>query len=153
MPLDRTTLRVAPKIERRPAVVKTVQRSASANAKSPGSTLQERLGNRATQLLISRSIASANGSAATRPIVSTAQQTAALNANAFTVGEHIFFGRDKFQPESNSGRQLIAHELTHTIQQGAAIQRDAISVHEHVAPQVQGDFLGIPNPREYFASK
>jgi hypothetical protein len=84
---------------------------------------------------------------------SAAQQSASLNANAFTVGEHIFFGRDKFQPQSDAGRHLIAHELTHTIQQGTAIQRDAISVHEHVAPQVQGDWFGIPSPREYFANK
>src|SRR6185369_6185148 len=84
---------------------------------------------------------------------SAAQQSAALNANAFTVGENIFFGRDKFQPQSESGTQLIAHELTHTIQQGAAIQRDVVSVHEHVAPQIQGDFFGIPSPREYFANK
>lgn len=91
-----------------------------------------------------------------------AQQSAALNANAFTVGEHIYFGRDKFQPQSAGGQELIAHELTHTIQQGAAIQRDvvqrsaAVHVAERVTPHVQRgflDFLGIPSPREYFAGK
>ena len=54
-----------------------------------------------------------------------AQQSASLNAHAFTVGEHVFFGRDQFQPESACGRELIAHELTHTIQQGVAVQRSA----------------------------
>jgi len=54
-----------------------------------------------------------------------AQQSANLNAHAFTIGEHVFFGRNQYQPESASGRELIAHELTHTIQQGAAIQRSA----------------------------
>lgn len=48
-----------------------------------------------------------------------------LGAQAFTVGDHIFFGRDRFRPESSEGRELIAHELTHTIQQGSVIQRRA----------------------------
>ena len=48
-----------------------------------------------------------------------------LDAHAFTVGEHVFFGTDQFQPDSASGRELIAHELTHTIQQGAPSQRSA----------------------------
>ncbi|MEG4114104.1 MULTISPECIES: eCIS core domain-containing protein [unclassified Microcoleus] len=46
-----------------------------------------------------------------------------LNAQAFTMGNQIFFGKDKFKPETSEGKELIAHELTHTIQQGAAIQR------------------------------
>jgi hypothetical protein len=54
---------------------------------------------------------------------SAAHQSASLDAHAFTVGEHVFFGKDKFQPQSAGGRELIAHELTHTIQQGAAVQR------------------------------
>lgn len=45
-----------------------------------------------------------------------------LNAHAFTVGHQVFFGRDRFQPETHAGRELIAHELTHTIQQGATAQ-------------------------------
>jgi uncharacterized protein DUF4157 len=51
---------------------------------------------------------------------SAAKQSASLNAHAFTVGQHILFGRDQFQPQSDGGRQLIAHELAHTIQQGSA---------------------------------
>ena len=46
-----------------------------------------------------------------------------LNANAFTVGSHVFFGSGQYQPETSGGRELIAHELTHTIQHGAAVQR------------------------------
>ncbi|WP_395018484.1 DUF4157 domain-containing protein [Dongia sp.] len=49
-----------------------------------------------------------------------------LNANAFTVGSHIFFGGGQYQPETTGGRELIAHELTHTIQHGAAAQRSEI---------------------------
>ncbi len=88
-----------------------------------------------------------------------ATHSAALSANAFTMGQHIYFGRGKFQPHSAAGQELIAHELTHTIQQGAAVQRDVIrrsamvNVDERVSPHVQRDFFGIPSPREYFANK
>ena len=48
-----------------------------------------------------------------------------LAAQAFTVGNHIFFAKDRFRPETQEGRELIAHELVHTIQQQAAVQRRA----------------------------
>jgi hypothetical protein len=41
-----------------------------------------------------------------------------LDAQAFTVGSHIFFGRGQYRPERSDGQELIAHELTHTLQQG-----------------------------------
>ncbi len=40
-----------------------------------------------------------------------------LNARAFTLGEDIAFGRGQFAPHSAEGDALIAHELTHAIQQ------------------------------------
>jgi len=40
-----------------------------------------------------------------------------LNANAFTSGRDIYFGAGKYQPESSTGQHLLAHELTHTVQQ------------------------------------
>lgn len=46
-----------------------------------------------------------------------AQASTALNARAFTVGQHIYFGGGEYQPASTTGRHLMAHELTHTIQQ------------------------------------
>jgi hypothetical protein len=42
-----------------------------------------------------------------------------LQSRAFTVGGDIFFARDQYQPHSRAGQQLLAHELTHTVQQGA----------------------------------
>jgi hypothetical protein len=41
----------------------------------------------------------------------------ALKAEAFTSGEDVFFSRDTYMPDSSSGRQLLAHELTHVLQQ------------------------------------
>jgi hypothetical protein len=43
-----------------------------------------------------------------------------LNAQAFTKGRDIFFGSGRYQPDSHSGRKLLAHELTHVVQQGAS---------------------------------
>lgn len=85
-----------------------------------------------------------------------AQASNALNAAAFTVGNQIHFGAGQFNPASSEGRELIAHELTHTIQQGAAaqahsqIQRSqAPQVAERSAPAVQR--LGLGDALNYFA--
>ena len=43
-----------------------------------------------------------------------------LNALAFTVGNQIVFGPGEFAPETREGRSLLAHELTHVIQQTGA---------------------------------
>ena len=47
-----------------------------------------------------------------------------LNARAFTTGQDIFFRQDAYNPGNSSGRELIAHELTHVVQQnGDKVQR------------------------------
>lgn len=43
-----------------------------------------------------------------------------VNAQAYTVGRDIVFGAGQYRPETLEGRKLLAHELTHTIQQGSA---------------------------------
>jgi hypothetical protein len=40
-----------------------------------------------------------------------------LNARAFTIGKDIYFDKGQYRPDSFEGKQLLAHELTHTIQQ------------------------------------
>ena len=54
-----------------------------------------------------------------------AQTAQSINAKAFTVGHDIAFSEGQYAPESNDGRKLLAHELTHTIQQGAGVQRSS----------------------------
>ena len=49
-----------------------------------------------------------------------AQSARAVGALAYTVGSHISFAEGSFAPSTDSGRRLLAHELTHTIQQGEA---------------------------------
>jgi hypothetical protein len=41
----------------------------------------------------------------------------AVQAMAYTVGHNVVFGAGRYQPSTNSGRELIAHELTHVLQQ------------------------------------
>ena len=48
-----------------------------------------------------------------------------LQARAFTYRKHIFFGRNEFRPDTTDGQALIAHELTHTLQQSDVIQRQS----------------------------
>ncbi|MCR8526582.1 DUF4157 domain-containing protein, partial [Escherichia coli] len=45
-----------------------------------------------------------------------------IGAAAFTVGHHIYFDQGMYSPGTNAGRKLLAHELTHVVQQGAAQQ-------------------------------
>ncbi|TQJ40717.1 uncharacterized protein DUF4157 [Arthrobacter sp. SLBN-112] len=48
----------------------------------------------------------------------TAHNSAAsVNAHAYTVGSNIVFQRDKYDPGSDTGRTMLAHELTHVVQQ------------------------------------
>ncbi len=65
----------------------------------------------------------------------------AVNARAYTVGRDIVFGAGQYAPGAAAGRQLLAHELTHTVQQSAgaapAIQRE-IEVPEGLSLDTQG---------------
>jgi hypothetical protein len=44
-----------------------------------------------------------------------------VNARAYTVGNDIVFGEQEYSPHTMSGQRLLAHELTHTIQQGGGL--------------------------------
>jgi hypothetical protein len=49
-----------------------------------------------------------------------AESTRDMNALAYTFGRNIVFGAGQYAPETSNGRLLLAHELAHSIQQGAA---------------------------------
>jgi hypothetical protein len=42
-----------------------------------------------------------------------------INANAYTYGPNIVFNQGQYQPDTNAGRRLLAHELVHVVQQSA----------------------------------
>jgi Domain of unknown function (DUF4157) len=51
-----------------------------------------------------------------------------MNANAYAVGHKIVFGSGQFAPRAHEGRRLIAHELTHVVQQERVLpQNDILS--------------------------
>ena len=54
-----------------------------------------------------------------------------LGAKAFTTGQDIFFRSGDYQPESEEGKKLLGHEMTHVVQQGgAAVSRQAVEAEE-----------------------
>jgi hypothetical protein len=76
-----------------------------------------------------------------------AESATAINALAYTVGPHLAFARGQYTPQTPKGLGLIAHELTHTLQQSKVAPSDTLSVHnnpnaereaEHNSAQVLG---------------
>lgn len=62
-----------------------------------------------------------------------------VDARAYTVGSHIVFGASEYSPASHAGRQLLAHELAHTLQQGgtrdAPVQRACLPAKDCAGPK------------------
>lgn len=56
-----------------------------------------------------------------------------LGARAFTLGRHIAFARGEYAPDTNTGKQLLAHELAHVVQQQRQpmLQRKLVSPGGH----------------------
>lgn len=50
-----------------------------------------------------------------------ARSANAVNALAYTVGQDVVFSAGQYAPETSAGQRLLAHELTHTIQQRNAV--------------------------------
>jgi hypothetical protein len=70
------------------------------------------------------------------------QMSRDLNAQAFTVGNDIYFNEGKYSPGTDSGKHLLAHELTHTIQQSGAIDRKI----QRVCGRTDRTATGFPDP-------
>lgn len=70
-----------------------------------------------------------------------------LNALAFTVGNDIYFNSGQYQPESADGKRLLAHELTHTLQQSrgnaGGVQRAPSMIQRTPAPRRRTIWLSI----------
>lgn len=73
------------------------------------------------------------------------QMNKELGAQAFTHGKDIYFNSGKYHPESTTGKRLLAHELTHVVQQNAgqqqSIQRQPLpdAVKKMKSPRFKGD--------------
>lgn len=56
-----------------------------------------------------------------------AEAAHAVNARAFTLGRDVVFGRGQFAPRTSKGLSLLAHELTHVVQQSSSHNSPASS--------------------------
>jgi hypothetical protein len=55
------------------------------------------------------------------------QLNKSIQAKAFTTGQDVFFRQGAYEPSSRGGQELIAHELTHVVQQnGGVVQRSPL---------------------------
>jgi hypothetical protein len=81
-----------------------------------------------------------------------ADSARSVNALAYTVGEDVVFGAGQYAPSTAEGRRLMAHELTHIVQQSGQLQR-AVSptstcpANAHGAPASPLAALGAANAR------
>ncbi len=63
-----------------------------------------------------------------------------LNARAFTVGNDIYFAPGEYAPETEQGRELLAHELTHVVQQsGSMLSRKVFRNNTPAEDSVESD--------------
>ena len=73
-----------------------------------------------------------------------ARSARAVNAQAYTVGRHVVFGSGQYQPQSAAGKNLLAHELVHVLQQtgaGGVIQRTLNDGHDLTATRFSGNIV------------
>ncbi len=52
------------------------------------------------------------------------QLNRSIQSRAFTTGQDIFFRQGEYNPTSSTGQELLAHELTHVVQQNGGIQQN-----------------------------
>ena len=81
----------------------------------------------------------------------------AVNSRAFTIGSDIFFRQGAYAPRAEAGRELLAHELTHVVQQhfrgndqagGASagrVQRAFVTLHTLASGSREEVVLEVPN--------
>jgi hypothetical protein len=74
-----------------------------------------------------------------------------VNARAFTTGQDIFFKQNEYNPSSSDGQHLLAHELTHVVQQNSGVvsrkvlQRDDVQM---PAETVTSSRQGVDDARQ-----
>lgn len=71
-----------------------------------------------------------------------AESARALNALAYTVGRDMVFGAGQYAPGTSQGRQLLAHELAHVVQQGNSARGFLQRKDDEKAAEATGDPCG-----------
>ncbi len=88
------------------------------------------------------------------------QSASAINAKAYTVDNNIVFAANQFNPDTKEGKKLLAHELTHVMQQSGGVMRKVASHHPAAPPEgelentighISGTRPAQPNAQAYGA--
>ncbi|MEI1378397.1 DUF4157 domain-containing protein [Nostoc sp. UHCC 0926] len=125
MPEDEEELQMKPMVQRR------AEASMAAAPDLEASINQARGGGQAMAKNIRHPMEVAFGTDFSGVKVHTDGQSDQLNrsiqARAFTTGQDVFFRQGEYNPGSRGGQELLAHELTHVVQQnGGAVQRSQL---------------------------
>jgi hypothetical protein len=67
-----------------------------------------------------------------------AESAEAVNARAYTIGSHVVLGAGQPSPATPAGRQLLAHELAHVVQQERGLTASAASLEREAAAAERG---------------
>src|SRR5271157_1434356 len=67
-----------------------------------------------------------------------------MNALAYTIGSAIAFAGGRYSPETSAGQRLLAHELTHVVQQGHAGSSSSAVIQRQAAPETENAPAGPP---------
>jgi hypothetical protein len=82
-----------------------------------------------------------------------AESADSINADAYTHVNHIYFADGKYDPVTSAGRHLLAHELTHTLQQQGEMRSATHKLLNPrlaaVFPGVQRQVAGAPDPNKF----
>ena len=117
-----------------PADVATVPASVDRTLASPGRPLEPSL---------RQDMESRFGHDFSRVLVhsdAAAEQSARdVKAHAYTVGNHIVFGAGRLAPQTSAGKRLLAHELTHVVQQSVATTK-TVQREPDGATDIQGKY-------------
>jgi hypothetical protein len=70
--------------------------------------------------------------------------TSEVNAQAFTHENHIFFNNGKYEPGSFEGKKLLAHELTHILQQGHGEKIKRVAERDATGTRYTGNYIFNP---------
>ncbi len=72
------------------------------------------------------------------------QLNQSIQAKAFTIGQDVFFHQGEYQPKSRAGQELIAHELTHVVQQSGH-HTDGMSAGSEMIQRFQAQIVATEN--------
>lgn len=81
-----------------------------------------------------------------------AQMNRSLHAKAFTHQQDIFFGEGQFQPGSDAGKHLLAHELTHVVQQSGSESQSTEQPISRAPASIQRDITNVSVSEAYAQS-